>query len=130
MEVEMSHPLEAFFPETPKRERIPAEKRRTERIQVLVSQEERKILEALAVDRKCSVSKLLRSAIDVIPPPKLNLEGVEALHKISSQLAILIREVMGGSVGTEAVLRNTFAIHDECRRMVDTLYDRHSHLVP
>lgn len=125
----MSHPLAAFFSESPIRARVPAEKRRTERIHVLVSPEERLLLEDMARDRHCSISTLLRSSIDTIPPPALTRDGLQVLHSIHARLTVLLREVMGGNAASEAILHATLSIHDQCTALVEELNDRHSNPV-
>jgi len=129
MEVEMSHPLEAFFPEAPRRERIPAEKRRTERIHVLVSPEERKVLEAMAEDRKCSVSKILRSAIDVLPNSALTRDGLKVLSTVNAKLTTLYTAALDVDATPDRFLEATASLQNLGNSLARLLHDRDSHQV-
>ena len=90
------HPLEAFIPEASAKPRKPAEARRTGRVVLLVSPAERERLEALAKDRATSLSMLLRSSIQSIPPTRVHAEMIGAITKVGVNLNQIVRALHSG----------------------------------
>lgn len=85
------HPLATHFPLARKKLRKPPEFIRDQRVVLLINQDERRRLEAIARERQTSISGILRAAIQVIPPTRLHLDAIRSINRLGTNLNTLIR---------------------------------------
>ena len=100
-----NHPILKFVPEAPTKARRPIEDRRSLRITLLVSREEKGLLYEMARERECTVSTVLRAALDAVPPTRMNREAILELHRNGVSLAQLLRNVYAGVPDPEGLIR-------------------------
>lgn len=116
------HPLVAFLPDAERKERIPASKRRTVKLAVLVSPDEKARLTRMARERRCTIATLLRSSIDSVPAPRFDLVAVRAMHAIGQQLRMVLREAPNGDPGRARIVDlvlKTQSLYVELLRAID-----------
>lgn len=86
------HPILRVLPEARLKPRKPPERRRSKRIPVLVSDEEHARLLAMARERKCTLSDILRASIQRIPPRPIDQAALAEMAQITSRLSLLLHD--------------------------------------
>jgi len=84
------HPILHMLPEARLKPRKPPEQRRHRRIPVLVCDEEHSRLLAMAMERRCSVSDILRASLHSIPLLPADQQTLDEMARTTAQLSRLL----------------------------------------
>lgn len=113
-----SHPILKFIPEAPPKGRRSIQDRRTLRITLLVSRDEKDLLHEMARERECNISTILRAALDAVPPTRMNREAILELHRNGVSLAQLLRNVYAGVPDPENLIRQILVTQELYQRLL------------
>lgn len=113
-----SHPILKFIPEPPTKARRPIQDRRSLRITLLLSREEKDLLHEMARERECTISTVLRAALDAVPPTRINNEAIQELHRIGASLAQFGRDAYLGAPDPEALIEEILVTQGLYQRLL------------